>query len=83
MFYRENLVKNVTKDEMKKRIMEDVDFIKNSKFNNSLNKFLSKNEEELQNHTIARFLMISEDEVEQIYKKTVEFLKSHINDKGN
>jgi menaquinone-dependent protoporphyrinogen IX oxidase len=71
----------VTKEEMKKRIMEDQDFIKNHKFGNSLGKFLTNNNEELENRAIARFLMITEEEVEAIYKKTVDFLRKNINDK--
>lgn len=75
MLFQANLVRNVTKDELKRKILEEPDFIKNPKFGNSLTKFLSRNNEELENRTIARLLMIDESEVEDIYKKAVDMLR--------
>ena len=83
MFYRENLVRNVTKDEIKKKIMEDPDFIKNPRFGNSLSKFLARNNEEINDRIIARFLMISEKEVSEIFEKSVDVLKSKVEESKN
>lgn len=73
--YRESLGVNVSKEDVKKRILEEGDFIKSYKYGNSLNKFLSRNTKELDDSAIARLLMINKDEVEEIYKKAVEILK--------
>jgi len=78
--YRESLVEIVNREEVKKKIMEDPDFIKSHKYGNSLSKFLSNNNGDLENATIARLLMISEDEVENIYKEVVDFIKNKMQD---
>jgi hypothetical protein len=76
MFYKGNSVKPVSKEDFKKRIMEDPDFVKSAKCGNSLNKFLNANKDTLENSVIARLLMISEEEVEQIYQECVDKLKA-------
>jgi hypothetical protein len=63
------------KEDLKKRILEESDFVKSYKHSNSLNKFLARNTKELDDSTIARLLMIDKDEVEVIYQKAVEMLK--------
>lgn len=80
MLFRENLDENVTKEEMKKKILEDPDFIKSTKFDNSLSKLLSKNTKELENVAIGRLLMMTEEEVEDLYKKSVDILRSKMID---
>lgn len=75
-FYKESLVRIVNKEDLKKRILEDPDFIKCAKSGNSLNKFLASNKEDLDTSVIARVLMISEDEVENIYQECIDFIKS-------
>jgi hypothetical protein len=65
----------VSKEDIKKRILEESDFIKAYKYSNSLNKFLSRNTKELDDTTIARLLMIEKYEVEEIYQKAVDLLK--------
>jgi Sec7-like guanine-nucleotide exchange factor len=77
-FYRESLGVNVTKEDIKKRILEESDFIKSYKYGNSMAKFLSKNDKELDDSVIARLLMIDKEEVEDIYRKAVEMLKKGI-----
>lgn len=65
----------MSKEDVKKRILEESDFVKAYKYGNSLNKFLSRNTKELDDTTIARLLMIEKGEVEEIYQKAVELLK--------
>lgn len=72
------MVVNVSKEDVKKRILEESDFIKSYKHSNSLAKFLSRNTKELDDSTIARLLMIEKDEVEDIYQKAVDFLRNHM-----
>ena len=74
-FFLESSVKSVSKDDIKKKILEEEDFIRSYKFSNSLNKFLSRNTKELDDSAIARLLMIEKHEVEEIYEKAVELLK--------
>jgi hypothetical protein len=64
------------KEDIKKRILEENDYIRAYKFGNSLNKFLLKNTKELDDLTIARLLMIDKDEVEDIYQKAVDLLRA-------
>jgi len=61
----------VEKDELKQKIMEDEDFIKAPKYANSLNRFLAKNERKLDNGAIGRLLLITEEEVDQLYEQSV------------
>lgn len=83
MYFTESLVVKVNKEDVKKRIMEEEDYIKSYKFSNSLTKYLSKNNKELDDSAIARLLMIEKYEVEEIYQKAVEMLKKGIVDKEN
>ena len=64
---------------MEKKIKEDEDFIHAPKFGNSLNKFLAKNDNLLENTAIGRLLMISDKEVEAIYQESIEELKKEMN----
>lgn len=73
--FRESLVVNVSKEDIKRRILEEPDFIKSHKHGNSLAKFLTRNPKELDDSAIARLLMITEEEVEEIYQKSIDFLK--------
>jgi len=61
----------VEKDELKQKIMEDEDFIKAPKYANSLNRFLAKNERKLDSAAIGRLLLITEEEVDQLYEQSV------------
>lgn len=60
---------------LKQRILEEEDYIRCPKFSNSLSKFLAKNEDGADNATIAKFLMISEEEVEEMYQEIVLSLR--------
>lgn len=70
----------VDKNELHKRIRQEVDYIRCPKCGNSLAKFLAKNSEGVENSTIARLLMVSEEEVEKIYNDAVRMLKSGMKD---
>jgi hypothetical protein len=74
-YFWESSVKSVSKEDVKKRILEEVDFVKSYKYGNSLNKFLSRNTKELDDSAIARLLMIDKDEVEEIYQKAIDLLR--------
>ena len=63
------------KEDLKKRVLEESDFVRSYKFGNSLSKFLSRNTKDLDDSAIARLLMIEKSEVEEIYQKAVEMLK--------
>lgn len=63
---------------MNKKIMEDEDYIHAPKFGNSLNKFLAKNEKVLENRSIARLLLISEEEVEKLYEESIVELRKEM-----
>lgn len=71
------------KDDLKKKIKEDEDFVRAPKYGNSLNKFLAKNERKLDNAAIGRILLISPEEVEDLYQESViELRKGMIDDEG-
>lgn len=63
------------KEDIKKRILEESDFVRSYKYGNSLAKFLARNTKELDDSAIARLLMIEKSEVEEIYQKAVQLLK--------
>jgi len=78
MYSKGNLVSAVFNDFLKKKILEDPDFIRSAKNGNSLIKYLSQNQGEIKDKTIARLLMLSEEEVEKIYLEAVEMLKKEV-----
>lgn len=63
------------KNEIKKRIETEEDYVRCPKLGNSLKRFLAKNHQGVENKTIARLLMIPEEQVEQIYNQAVETIK--------
>ena len=67
------------KSEMEKKILEDEDFIHAPKFGNSLNKFLAKTENLLENGAVGRLLLITAEEVERLYQESVVELKKEMN----
>ena len=70
------------KFDIKKRIQEEDDYIKCIKFNNSINKLLSQFSDGIKNSDIAKYLMISEEEVEKIYQEAVEMLRKDMEKNG-
>lgn len=71
---------NVEKDEMAKKVREEEDFIHAPKHQNSLQKFLAKNDKPLDNGAIGRLLMVSEEEVEEIYEESIVILREEMVD---
>lgn len=77
-YFKESLVASVSKEDVKKRIFEENDYIRSYKYGNSLSKFISRNTKNLDDSAIAKLLMIEKHEVEEIYQKAVDFLKNHM-----
>jgi hypothetical protein len=68
------------KEDIKKRVKEDEDYIRSPKFSNSLAKFLAKNPDGAEDSVIARLLSMSEEEVEAIYQEAVNELREEMKD---
>jgi len=68
------------KNELQKRVAEEEDYVRCPKFSNSLSKFLARNSDGVENATIARLLMISEEEVEKLYQEAVDMLRQDMVD---
>lgn len=68
----------MSKEDISKRIQGEEDYIRAPKFQNSLAKFVSKNDEGVDNATIARVLMINKEKVEEIYNESVEMLREQM-----
>jgi hypothetical protein len=64
---------------MRKLIDEREDFIHAPKFGNSLNKFLAKTDNLLENGAIGRLLMLPEEEIGRIYQESIAELKKEMN----
>ena len=78
----EELLKEISveKSEMLKKILDDEDYIRCPKFSNSLNKFTQKNSEGVENSTIARLLMMTEEEVEAKYQEAVARIREEMDE---
>lgn len=70
----------VTNEEIKLKIETEEDFIKNPKYQNSLAKYIDKNDEGAEDPAIAKMLMITEDEVRKAYDEAVEMLREDMVD---
>lgn len=68
------------KNELQKKVQEEEDYVRAPKFSNSLSQFLARNSDGVENATIARLLMIPEEEVEKIFKEAVEILRDEMID---
>lgn len=66
------------KTEIKKRIAQDTDYVRCPKCSNSLTKFLQRNPDGVEDNTVARLLMIPEDQVEQVYQEAVLKLRESL-----
>ena len=72
------------KNEIKKRIAVDTDYVRCPKFSNSLTKFLQKNPDGVEDNTIARLLMLEgEERVEEIYQEAVLKLREVMKDESD
>ena len=65
---------------MEKKVREDEDFVHSPKHQNSLNRFLAKNENPLENGAIGRLLLIAPEEVEALYQQSVVQLKEEMSE---
>jgi hypothetical protein len=63
------------KNEIQKRILEEEDYIRCPKCSNSVNKFLLRNPDGAEDGVIARFLMITEDKVKELWEEAVKMLR--------
>ena len=79
MCFKEVLVVTVEKAEMQRKIREVEDLIHAPKCQNSLTRFLAKTENPLENGTIARLLLLTEAEVQEIYEQSVAILRKEMN----
>lgn len=66
------------KDNILQKVLNEEDFIHAPKFGNSLNKFLAKNDNLLQNSAIGKLLMIPETEVERLYEESIVELRKEM-----
>lgn len=63
------------KSEIQRKILQEEDYVRCPKLGNSLNKFTSKNSEGVENSTIARLLLMTEEEVERAYQEAIATLR--------
>ena len=71
------------RNDIQRRILEEDDYIRCPKCGNSLTRFLTKSSDGVENATIARLLMLSEEEVEKIYQEAVVMLRqAMVQDEG-
>lgn len=69
-------------EDLKKKIMEEEDFIRSPKTSNSLKKYVAKNDRLLDNGAIGRLLLLSESEVERLYQEAVTELRKGMVEDG-
>lgn len=63
------------KAEIERKIQEEEDYIRSPKLGNSLNKFMSKNANGVEDAIIARLLLIPVERVKEIYEESVKYLR--------
>lgn len=68
------------KTQIERRIREEEDYIRCPKLGNSLERFMNRNHEGVEDSVIARLLMISEEEVQKIYQEAVDELRGEMLD---
>ena len=65
-------------EEKKKRISEEEDFIDYPKFKNSVKKLIEKYPDGVNEETIAKVLLMSEEEVNEIYLRSIKKLQKKL-----
>ncbi|NJO48290.1 MAG: hypothetical protein HC840_01080 [Leptolyngbyaceae cyanobacterium RM2_2_4] len=68
------------KAELQQRVLTEEDYVRAPNFSNSLAKFLARNSDGVENATIARLLMITEEEVETLFQEAVQMLRDEMVD---
>ena len=68
------------KNEVQRRILEEEDYIRCPKCNNSVHKLLMKHPDGIDDAAIARFLMITEEKVRELYEEAVKLLRKDMED---
>ena len=68
----------INKEDFKKKVLEEEDFIKCPRSKNSLSKFLQKSPEVIEDKTIARLLMIDLKEVQRIYDEAIKQIREDL-----
>lgn len=68
------------KEATKKRIKEEADFIYSPKFHNSLEKFVAKYDNGVEDDHAAKVLLMTEEEFKEEYLKTVQALQKDMLD---
>ncbi len=65
--------------EIMQKILEDEDFINSKKFGNSLANMVSKMPDDgVENSVIAKVLMLTEEQVSELYEESVEQLRKDL-----
>lgn len=67
----------------KEKILNDPDFIHSPTNSNSLNEFVIKNDEGVDDSYASKVLMMTEEEFRDIYEEAIENLKKLINGESN
>ena len=65
-------------EEKKKRINTEEDFIDYPKFKNSVKKLIEKYPDGVDDETIAKVLLMTEEEVNEIYLDSIEKIKNKL-----
>ena len=65
-------------EEKKKRINTEEDFIDYPKFKNSVKKLIEKYPDGVEDETIAKVLLMTEEEVNEIYLDSIEKIKNKL-----
>lgn len=68
------------KSELQQKVLEEEDYVRAPKFSNSLTKFLARNSDGVENATIARLLMIPEEQVEKLHEEAIQMLREEMVD---
>lgn len=70
----------MSKDSMQQKIQEDPDFINYPKYQNSLSEFLRQKPNGTDDMSlIAKTLMISQEEAEELYNSALEKIRDNLN----
>lgn len=66
------------KDKLKEKILNDADFIYSPKYDFSLEKFMYRHDEGVENSHAAKVLLMEPEEVEEIYQIAISNLRDSL-----